>query len=102
MAKSRKNRSTGLARRPRWLLPALIVAAAALVLAFVAALTGGGREAFVPQVTGAPRAEVDQDSIDHGFVRFEQPVESVFRVRNIGDESLTIMGEPRVELLQGC
>lgn len=88
--------------RPAWLLPVIIVGAIAAILAVVALVTGSRDEPFEPQVTGAPRAEVDQTSIDHGSVRFEQPVESVFRVRNVGDQPLMILGEPRVQLMEGC
>lgn len=102
MSKSKKLQPTKSSQRPTWLLPAVIVGAIVVVLAIVAAMTGSRRESFEPEVAGAPRAEVDQTSIDHGAVRFEQPVESVFRVRNVGDQPLTILGEPRVELLQGC
>jgi len=91
--------NTSQVKRPTWLIPAIIAAAVVLVLAIVAALSGSSRS---PQVSGAPRAEVDQTSIDHGNVRFEQPVESTFHVRNTGDQPLTILGEPRVELVQGC
>jgi len=102
LSKSKKPQPTKSPQRPTWLLPAVIVGAIVVVLAIVAAMTGSRREPFEPEVAGAPRAEVDQTSIDHGAVRFEQPVESVFRVRNVGDQPLTILGEPRVELLQGC
>lgn len=89
-------------KRPSWLLPAVIVGAVVALLAIVAAFTGGRREPFVPEVVGAPRAEVDADRIDHGPVAFNQPVESVYRVRNVGDQPLQILGEPRVELVEGC
>jgi hypothetical protein len=73
-----------------------------VVLAIIAVVTGNRRDPFEPEVTGAPRAEFDLTSIDHGSLRFEQPVESVFRVRNVGDQPLMILGEPRVELVEGC
>lgn len=102
MSKSNKSQHPKPARRPAWLIPAVIVGAIVIVLAIVAIITGNRREPFDPEVTGAPRAEFDQTRFDHGSLRFEQPVESVFRVRNVGDQPLTILGEPRVELLQGC
>lgn len=102
MSTSKKPQHAKLSQRPTWLIPAVIVGAIMVVLAIVAAVTGNRRQSFEPEVTGAPRAEVDQTSIDHGSLRFEQPVESVFKVRNVGDQPLTVLGEPRVELLQGC
>jgi hypothetical protein len=59
-------------------------------------------EPFVLTVTGAARAEVDVTRIDHGAVAFNQPVESIYRVRAVGDQPLRILGEPRVELVEGC
>lgn len=103
MSKSRKSRHPKPSpQRPAWLIPTVIIGAIVVILAILAVLAGSRREPFEPEVTGAPHVEIDQTSIDHGSVRFEQSVESVFRVRNVGDQPLVIMGEPRVELLQGC
>ncbi len=57
---------------------------------------------FTPEYTGGPRAEVAQEVFDYGDVRFNTPVETVFRVRNVGDQPLTILGEPQVRLVEGC
>ncbi|MDK3161444.1 hypothetical protein QPK87_33555 [Kamptonema cortianum] len=102
MSKSKKPQHPQQLQRPTWLLPAIVVGAIVVVVAIVAAIIGSRREPFEPEVAGAPRAEVDQTSIDHGSLRFEQPVESIFRVRNVGDQPLIILGEPRVELVEGC
>ena len=102
MSKSKESQLSKAQERPAWLIPAIIVGIAVVVLAVVAAITGSRREPFEAEVTGAPRAEFDQTSLDHGSMRFNQQAESVFRVRNVGDQPLTIQGEPRVELVQGC
>jgi hypothetical protein len=102
LSKSKKSRQPILRQRPTWLAPAVVFGAILVVVALVAIITGTRREPFEPEVTGAPRAEFDQTAIDHGSLRFEQPLESVFRVRNVGDEPLVIQGEPRVELVEGC
>jgi len=57
---------------------------------------------FTPEVTGAPSVEVAQAALDHGDVKLNTPVESVFRVRNVGDQALIILGEPQVEVIEGC
>ncbi len=62
----------------------------------------GGESSAPPIVAGAPRVTVDQTTINHGTQKFGAPVESVFRVRNVGDQPLTILGEPRVEVVEGC
>lgn len=102
MSKSKRRQDPKPSQRPAWLIPAIIIGGVVVVLAIIAVVTGNRRDPFEPEVTGAPRAEFDQTSIDHGSLRFEQPVESVFRVRNLGDQPLMILGEPRVELVEGC
>lgn len=102
MSKSIKPQHPKPLQQRTWLIPVVIVAVVAVVLGIVAALSGSRRDTYQPKVTGMPRAALDQTSIDHGAVPFEQPVESVFRIRNEGDQPLTILKEPRVELLQGC
>lgn len=83
--------------------PLLIVGGLfAIAVLIIVASASNQRPAFTPQVSGAPRAQIDQTQIDHGIVAFEQQVESVFRLKNVGDRPLSILGEPRVELLQGC
>ncbi|MBK8023506.1 MAG: DUF1573 domain-containing protein [Chloroflexi bacterium] len=57
---------------------------------------------FVPEVTGQPHASIDSTLINHGDLKMEAYAESVFRIRNTGDQALRILGEPRVELVQGC
>jgi len=57
---------------------------------------------FVPEVIGAPHAEVSTTLIDHGDLQMEEYAESVFRIRNTGDQTLRILQEPRVELVLGC
>jgi hypothetical protein len=90
-------------KRPSWLLPVIVIVVVAAIGA-VAALVLSNRptSSYTAEVSGAPRAVVDQTVVDHGAVPFEQMVESAFVVQNVGDEPLVILGEPRVELVQGC
>ncbi len=58
---------------------------------------------FEPEVTGAPRVEVVQDDvIDYGDVKLGTTVTTEYTVRNLGDEQLVVLGEPQVELVEGC
>ena len=102
MSKSKRPERPEPSQRPTWLLPTIIIGAVAVVMAIAAVIIGSRGAPFEPEVTGAARAEIEETSIDHGTLRFEQPVESVFRVRNVGDQPLLILGEPRVELVEGC
>lgn len=55
-----------------------------------------------PQVTGAPRLAVDQTTIDEGDVKLGKTIRSAFRLRNVGDQPLQVLGEPQVEVVEGC
>lgn len=55
-----------------------------------------------PEVTGAPRLTVDQDIIDEGYIKLNNTIRTSFRLRNVGDQPLYILGEPQVELVEGC
>ena len=58
---------------------------------------------YVPEVVGGPRMAVSQEIFDYGDVKVNTPIETVFRVRNIGDEVLQFLDdEPLVELKDGC
>jgi hypothetical protein len=57
---------------------------------------------FKPDVTGAPRVSVPEDTIDYGDVELGTTVTTEFDVRNTGDQPLVILGEPQVEVVEGC
>jgi hypothetical protein len=57
---------------------------------------------FTPEVTGAPRVMVPQEYIDYGDVKLGRTIKTVFEARSVGDQPLTILGEPQVELVEGC
>jgi hypothetical protein len=82
----------------------LVIAATAL---FARGNNNGGEKTFDPNfqptVTGAPAVAVlPQDTIDYGNVKLGTTVDTVFKVRNVGDQPLVVLGEPQVELVQGC
>lgn len=101
MSTNKQSPRSKLQQRPPILVLVVgVVFVVAVIMVLVAATKQ--RSSMPPEVTGAPRARIDQTQIDLGAVRFEQQVESVFRLKNVGDLPLIILGEPRVELLQGC
>jgi hypothetical protein len=57
---------------------------------------------FEAQVKGAPRLAVERDIIDHGNLPLGSSIETTFVVRNIGDKELDILGNPIVEVVEGC
>lgn len=102
---SKKSRSRSNQPSPRrfpwpWLAAAIVVLL----------LIGGGlvvwssssrRPDVPPQVIGAPKLVVDQAVVDEGYVQFDVPVRTTYRLSNVGDQPLTIMAAP-VELVEGC
>lgn len=104
---SKKNHSRKVqpppARRPAWLWLAiggiLLLVAGGLALTWTSSASA---PATAPEVTGAPKLVVDQKLVDAGYQKFETPVQAAFRLRNAGDQPLQILGEPRVELVEGC
>lgn len=103
MSKRRRRKGRSSSRGyPRW-LPLAMAAAAVAVIGGGALVAQNGRQATViPVVTGAPRVAVAQEVVDYGEVKVNTPIETVFRVQNIGDQPLKILGEPQVELVEGC
>ncbi len=57
---------------------------------------------YVPEVSGKPSAVIDQKFFDYGTVPNMSRVETTFRVKNVGDQQLQIIGEPIVEAVKGC
>jgi hypothetical protein len=57
---------------------------------------------FKVEVSGAPRIAVKEDTVDYGDRHYNIPVESVFALGNIGDQPLMILGQPQVEVVEGC
>jgi hypothetical protein len=100
MSKSQyRKRKTTPPRRLRWLW----ISGGLLAVIGLAVYALASREPpFTPEVTGEPRAQVEQTAIDHGTLQFETWVTSVFNIRNTGDQPLLILGEPLVEVVEGC
>lgn len=92
------------AARPEWLLPTLLGVAALAVIVLVIWLAQGRQTSVTspPAVVGQPSAAIDQTAFDYGDVKLGTTIETVFRVKNVGDQSLVFQGEPVVEVVEGC
>lgn len=64
---------------------------------------GSRQQAEAPtQTAGGPRLAVDKEEIDFGRVPINKTVKAIFRLRNTGDQPLQVLGEPRIEVREGC
>ncbi len=86
------------AGRPPW----LGLATGGAVLLILAGLLIWVWPGSAPAGDGSPQLEVDKTSVDEGYVQFDVPVRSSFNLSNAGSEPLRILGEPQVELVEGC
>ena len=65
-------------------------------------LAGPGQRSDAGQARGGPRISVDKELIDFGTVPFRKYVEAGFRIRNVGDQPLTLPANPPLDVLEGC
>ncbi len=54
------------------------------------------------EVTVAPSLRVDQEKIDLGVMKFNQPAEASFQLTNVGDQTLRFSEDPYIEVAEGC
>ena len=82
---------------------AVLLVAGGLGLIWTSSSPGVVTLDVTPEVVGAPRLAVDQEVIDEGYVKLDNTIRTTFRLRNVGDQPLHILGgEPVVELVEGC
>lgn len=84
-----------------WLLAAgaaVLIIAGGLMVWYPSVAT----PSVTPEVTGAPSLVVDQTVIDEGYIKLDKTIQTTFRLKNVGDQPLQILGEPQVALVEGC
>lgn len=99
-----KNNKAGPPSSPNW-LP--IIAGGAVLLIVIGLAVWWSSATSAPatgsqQAGSSPRLVVDRTTIDDGYVKFETPIEATFKLSNTGQQPLQILGEPQVELIEGC
>ena len=102
MSESKRRRRPSSPAPRKGLTLALVALGLALVGATVFFVRQGDRAATASAGSGGPRVQVATDTFDYGEVRYNTPIETVFRVENVGDRPLEILGTPEVELVEGC
>lgn len=99
MTKAAKRNVARQRRRSRW---PMLVAAVAVVAAVGAGVAWWRTTPEASIAGGMPRLVVDRTEIDHGYTRFETPVQASFTLRNAGDGVLQIAEAPQVKAVLGC
>jgi hypothetical protein len=100
--KSRSRKKKPLPRQSLWPWLAGIGVLALIVGGVVVWTSSRPGPAVTPQVEGAPKLAVDQTVVDEGYVQYNVPVRTTYRLSNVGDQPLKIVGQPMVELVDGC
>ena len=91
--------------RPNWVLRIGLIAGAIVIVGVVVVLALSNRQpAYQAEVTGKPAIVVSQDRFDYGTRHYNQheAVNASFKVRNVGDQTLFVLGAPQIEVVQGC
>ena len=103
MSQNKTNRySKKQHRRNKW-LPVLLALGGVLLLslAFLAFRKDPAPKAAI-EVTGAPSLKVDQEKVDLGDMKFNQPAQVTFQITNVGDQTLRFTKDPYIEVVEGC
>ncbi len=87
---------------PRKWLWGVLIGAGVLLLTVVVFLAFGQSQPGSTVSAQGPRLEVDQMTVDYGQVKYNTPIQTVFKLHNIGDAPLVIQKKPQVELIEGC
>jgi hypothetical protein len=94
----RKKNAAPPARRFPWLW--LVVGSAILLIgggiSFLLISGGSG------SANGTPKLVVEQTVVDEGYIELNTSVRTSFTLRNEGDGLLRVLGEPQVQLVEGC
>lgn len=106
MAKKKNRKKTGAQRieQRNLLRPALIIGLGLLLMALavyfaLANRPGGSGTAGEDE---PPQLAVDQEQIDFGQVKVNEPVTASFEIKNQGEGLLRFTGEPWIEVVAGC
>lgn len=89
-------------KQPFWIAMGVGIVLLVGVTAFALTRQDSTPNDYVPEVTGAPRVAVSEELIDYGDVKLNDTIETVFTISNVGDRALHILGEPPVEVVEGC
>jgi hypothetical protein len=98
------NKTKSRRQKKKSLLPYLIITSGLFLIVFAMVIIGRGKTTpgVGVEVTGRPNLKVDQQLIDFGDVRLGDWVEATFTLTNSGDQPLSFVQTPYIEVLDGC
>lgn len=100
MSKKGKNKSNTVqpVKQSSWLLWAVFAAVVLIIggLSYILIVGVNGSE------TGTPKVAVDRTEVDEGYQKLGASVRTTFKLRNEGDGTLRVLGEPQVQAVEGC
>ena len=105
---NKTNRGKRKAASPARRTPLVLYLGVGVLLLIVAGLALLWRPASQPQAgartqtAGGPRLAVDKEEIDFGRIPINKTVKATFRLTNTGNQPLKVLGEPQIEVKQGC
>jgi len=104
MSKKVYRKKTAVRQTPPSWVWAAVAGAVLLLVGGLAVLffSNSSSSGFTPEVTGAPALKANQTTIDEGDVKLGVTQRTVFTLQNVGDKPLEILGEPQVQLVEGC
>lgn len=99
-----RSRKPAPPHQPSW-LPLIAGGAVLLIIVGLAIwwTSSNSGSATAPQASGgAPRLAVDRTTVDEGYLKLGTSIQTTFRLSNVGTQPLQILGEPQVQLVEGC
>jgi hypothetical protein len=83
-----------------WMLVSVGVATFFVVTIFL--IISGQGASYQPEITGRPAIQVSETQFEYGDVHYNTPITTSFQVKNVGDNTLFILGDPQIQVLEGC
>ena len=97
-----KRKQSSPSRQSLWLA---LVAGALLLIAgggLVIFNSTGSSTTTSADGAGVPKLAVDTTNIDEGYLKYNTPIQTAFRLQNVGEQPLKILSQPQVKLVEGC
>ena len=83
-----------------WL--AICIGVATVFVTAISLLISRQGPPYESEITGRPAVQVSQTYFDYGDVHYNVPITTSFQVKNVGDDTLFFLGEPQIQVVQGC